>query len=235
MRTGTGPYNRAVQDAARSTPFRELTIGRFVERLSSSDAVPGGGSASAVAGAIAASLVAMVAGLSANRPRYAVHADLLASADARSRDLADRLLTLADEDADAYATFADAARRPRATEIEIRDRAAAMAAAAREASEVPLGCLEACREVVLLAESLAGRSNANASSDLGVASLLAEAAARGAAANVLVNLPSVDDQVWADHARARVATLLEQTQALAAQAGAAVASGEAREPLATAG
>jgi len=224
-----------VHDEPAAATFRELTIEWFVERLASSDPVPGGGSASAVVGAIAASLVAMVSALSVDRPKYAAHTALLSAVDAQSRALADTLLTLADEDADAYAAFGRAARLPRSTDAEIRDRSVAMADAAREASEVPLGCLEACREVASLAESLVGRSNVNASSDLGVAALLADAAARGAAANVLVNLPSVGDEAWAEQTRARVGELVEQTARLATETRDAAASREPREPLATVG
>lgn len=193
--------------------------------------MPGGGSASAVAAALGAGLVAMVAALSAGRPRYAEHAPIHDSAGARGRELADRFLTLADRDSDAYSDFAAALKLPRETEAEKLARTKALRLAARVAAEIPLACVEACRELVIAAEMLAGRSNANAASDLSVASRLAEAAAQGAAANVLVNLPSVGDDVFTGEMTTRVEDLLADVVSIASRTRAVVASGEARSPL----
>lgn len=212
------------------TSLRELTLAGFVERLASAAPVPGGGSASAVAGSLGAALVAMVASLSESRPKYAIYADSHARAKAVGEELADRLLRLADEDAVAYAAFAAAAKLPHETAAEQAARAEALRHAARDASEAPLRCVQACLEVVEAAEMLAGRSNLNASSDLRVAALLAEAAAEGAAANVRINLPSVGDPAWADAAEARVRDLLVTISRLAAVTSEVVAGGELREP-----
>lgn len=228
---GGRAYNRLVE--TRSGPFRDRTVGQFVDDLASDKPVPGGGSASAVAAALGAGLVAMVAGLSAGRPRYAEHSATHESAGVRGRELAARFLALADRDSDAYAAFAAALKLPRETETEKVARTRELHAAARVAAEVPLACVEGCRELVIVAEMLAGRSNANAASDLTVASRLAEAAAEGAAANVLINLPSVDDDVFASEMTTRVENLLAEVVSMAARTRAIVASGEARSPLPT--
>jgi formiminotetrahydrofolate cyclodeaminase len=180
---------------------------------------------------LGAALVAMVAALSQGRPKYAEHAALQARAIDVGRRLSRRFLELADEDAAAYATFAAAAKLPRDTDAERSTRSAALGAAARVASEVPLATVEACLELVVTAEVLAGRSNVNASSDLNVAAQLAEAAARGAAENVLVNLPAVDDEAFAKDATAKVMAWLDTIAGLAAKTHQAVRTGSPRDPL----
>ena len=185
-----------------------------------------------MAAALGAGLVRMVASLSTGRPKFVDHEPLLAWAIATGDRLSDRFLALADEDSRAYAGFADALKLPKGTDDEIAARKAAMQAAARTASEVPLACVEACLDLVAAAEALAGRSNANASSDLNVAALLGEAAARGAAANVLVNLPSIGDPSAEGEMRTRVTELLAAIDAITSQTHQVVGSGAPRDPIA---
>ena len=216
----------------RPAQFRDLTLATFVDQLASAEPVPGGGSASAVAASLGAGLVAMVATLSEGRPKYADYALTHTSAGNVGRALATRLLDLADEDAAAYAVFGAALRMAKETEAQQAARKEALRAAARTASTVPLACVEACLDVVNAADSLAGRSNLNASSDLAVACLLASAAAHGAAANVLVNLPAVGDEAFAATMSSRVGSLLGEIDRVSLATRGVVASGQLRAPLA---
>lgn len=222
----------AIIGNVQAPSFRDLTLAAFADRLASSEPVPGGGSASAVAAALGASLVAMVAELTQGRPKYADHAPLAQAVGPRAKALAGELFDLADADADAYAACAFAMKLPRESfeDKEARDRQIRETAVV--AAEVPLRSVEGCLDVLRLAELLAGRSNRNASSDLRVASLLLEAAADGAAANVLVNLPLVGPGKWTAATEARTGELMREVAVLAKQVRAIVASGEARAPVA---
>ena len=159
------------------------------------------------------------------------HAALHGHSQEVGQRLAARFLHLADEDSDAYADFAAAMKLPKETDEERASRKAALSVAARRAAEVPMLTVEACLELVATAEALVGRSNVNASSDLDVATLLGEAAARGAAANVLINLPSVDDDSFSGEATARVMSLLDSIEEIVATVHSGVRGGEARQPL----
>jgi glutamate formiminotransferase/formiminotetrahydrofolate cyclodeaminase len=214
-----------------SARFRDLTVGGFVERLASDDPVPGGGSAAAVAASLAAGLVAMVASLSMGRPKYADHAALHQEAAEAAKALADQFLALADEDAVAYAGFGAAMKLPRETDDERAARSEAIRRAARSASDVPYRTVELCLEVVVLAEALAGRSNRNAASDLEVAALLAVAASRAGAANVFVNLPSIEDEAAAGELLAATEELVNDIDRLASQTREIVRGGQSRAPI----
>ena len=213
--------------------FRELTLAEFAARLAGPDPVPGGGSASAISAALGASLVAMVASLSEGRAKYAQHADLYAAALPAARRLADDLFAIADEDAAAYAACAFALKLPREAFADKEYRDQQVRQTAQVAAEVPLRCVERCRDVLVLAEALAGRSNVNASSDVRVAALLSQAAGHGAAENVLVNLPLIGSNEWTQATEARVGVLLEELATVARKVHDVVASGERREPLAS--
>ncbi len=207
-----------------------LTLADFSERLASAAPVPGGGSASAIAGSFAGSLLAMVARLSLDRPRYepfrATNERALIAGDNGRR----RLLELADEDARAYAAFAAARKLPKDTPEEQAAREAASEAAARAATEVPLAVVRECARLLEEIAATAGRSNLNAASDLEVAARLSAAAAHGAAANVMINLPMVGDDSYAGGTTAEVSGLLQEVDRMAATVSETVNGGGLREP-----
>jgi formiminotetrahydrofolate cyclodeaminase len=211
--------------------FRDQTVAQFVERLASGEPVPGGGAAAAIAGSLGAALVAMVGTLSAGRPKYAEHAALHTRVVPEAHALADRLLALADEDAEAYAGYGAAFKLPKETEADQAARAAAIREAALGATLAPLRIVEAALEVATLAETLAGRSNKNAASDLEVAALLATTASRAAEANVRINLPSIGDETRAQELGTRAASLAAEVERLGAITNEVVGGGEARDPL----
>jgi formiminotetrahydrofolate cyclodeaminase len=235
LRIGTarppGRHNPGVEPLSYGS-FRDLTLTAFGEKLASSDPVPGGGSASAVSASLAASLVEMVATLSKGRPKYADHAALHDAAIPAARRLSTELLDIADEDAAAYPACAFALKLPREAFADKEFRDQQIKSTAQVAAEVPLRCVERCREVLVLAEALAGRSNVNASSDLRVAALLAEAAGHGAAENVLVNIPLIGETDWTRSAEARVRQLLDEISSLKDRVHEIVSSGGRREVLA---
>jgi formiminotetrahydrofolate cyclodeaminase len=171
----------------------ELSARELLERLSTSEPVPGGGSAAALAGAMAAALVHMVVELTAGRPAAAAHDQELASVRAAAIDLRGRLLRLTELDAAAYEAVVAARRLPRDTESERAARATRIDDATREATRAPLQTAGAAAEILDLASRIAPIGNRNAISDVGVAALLAAAALRGAALNVRINLPYLPD------------------------------------------
>lgn len=172
-----------------SPRLSDLTVTALLDRLASSDPVPGGGSAAALAAAMGAGLVVMVAELTIGRHDYAEHDDLVSDLRDAARARKDQLLALAEEDAAAYDAVVTARRMPKETEAERELRATALRAAMVEAARVPMRAAVVAAEVLEMAERIAPVGNRNAVSDAGVAAQLAAAGVRGALLNVRINLP----------------------------------------------
>ncbi|MGZ4314752.1 MAG: cyclodeaminase/cyclohydrolase family protein [Gaiellaceae bacterium] len=166
--------------------YREATVATFLEELSSGAATPGGGCASALGGAIAAGLVAMVARNTEGLGEVATEADRLRG----------ELEELIDADAVAFERVMAAFRLPKETDEQKAERSSAIQAAYRGAVEPPLAVCERAHRVLELAALMAERGNPNAVSDAGVAALLASSALEGAALNVDINLVSIKDESY---------------------------------------
>lgn len=174
--------------------------------------------------------MAMVAALSTGRAKYAAYEATLARCGDVGRSLGSDFLRLADRDAEAYAGYATALKLPRETEVQQAARKAAIQTAARAASDAPWECVKACGALLTAVEALAGRSNVNAASDVLVAALLAEAAARGAAENVRINLPSTGDESYNEAMSHKLDKALHDIAALASRTREIVLSGRVRDP-----
>ena len=172
-----------------SSQLNDLSVQELLERLGSSDPVPGGGSASALAAAMGAALVAMVAELTIGRPDYAEHEETVRHLRFDALERRAELISLAQEDATAYNAVVHARRMPKDSDEEKAARSLALGKAMVDAARAPLRAAVVAGEVLDLAERIAPIGNRNAVSDAGVAALLAAAGLRGALLNVQINLP----------------------------------------------
>jgi methenyltetrahydrofolate cyclohydrolase len=193
-----------------SESLAELRLGEFLERLASRAPTPGGGSASALAGAAGAALLHMVVELTASGPDGGDE-ETLAELRGAAASWQSELTRLVDLDAAAYDAVIAARRLPRTTDREIEARRVQVAGAVREATRVPVEIARRAFAVLTLAERIAGIGNRNAISDVGVAALLAAGAVRGAAMNVRINLPALPaDDPLRTEAGGEVETLLSK-------------------------
>ena len=180
----------------------------FIEQLAARTSVPGGGSAAAASGAMAAGLAGMVAGMSRGKKAYAQYESQLSEALARLEVLREELKAAIDADAEAYSAAVKAYKAAK----DSADGPRLIAGALEQAAAVPLGVAERAAEVARMAAALRAITNPNMKSDLTTAIALAKAAMAGAIANVEINLQamepySAEGEAFVGQARSRVAAL----------------------------
>ncbi|HEY8852657.1 MAG TPA: glutamate formimidoyltransferase [Gemmatimonadaceae bacterium] len=206
---------------------REVTsagesLSGFVASVASSNPVPGGGSVAAHAGVLAAALAQMVAGLTIGKKKYAAVDAEMKEAALKAVSLGNTLSALVKRDAEAYSHVSEAYKLPKEPTDAAARRAAAVTAALLKAAEVPLETARASVEVAQLAAIVAEKGNTNAVTDAGVAALLAQAACRGAAYNVRVNVQALDDKSKGESMAREAEQLVKKAGELAERATSAV-------------
>ena len=171
----------------------KMALADLLDAFASTEAVPGGGSAAALAGALGVSLLLMVAGMTKTKSGTPEETADLADAAARLRPLRDTLAELVERDSDAYRRVMAAFKLPKTSDQEKAARARAIDAATRAATDAPLDTMRACQQALAGAVTIAENGSRNASSDAGVAIELLLAALLGARLNVDVNLKGLSD------------------------------------------
>ena len=188
----------------------------FLDRVASTTPTPGGGSVSALAGALSAALVSMVCGLTINKGGKDTPAQVVQDALEKTDRLRGELAALIEEDAQAYGLVIAAYNKPKGSPQEKKERSTAIQQALEEAARVPLRVMEGAVQVLELLPALLEAGLSSAVSDLAVASYLAQAAQRGAAANVRINLSSLKDTSLVGELEARLLSLERRAEVLSA-------------------
>ena len=196
------------------TQIKDTEVEPFLVTLASQSATPGGGSAAAIIGAMGAALVSMVCNLTIGKKKYADVEAEMKEVLGKAEALRQRLTGMIQDDVKAFDAVMGAYGMPKETDADKAAREKAIQAALKQATDVPLACARAAREVIDLAAVASDKGNLNVISDAGVAVLAAYAALRSAALNVLTNARMITDKPFAE------AKLKELNELLAGAEGA---------------
>ena len=206
----------------------ERGLSAYLDEVAAGTPAPGGGSVTAVVGALAAALGEMVANLTLGRAKYADAEASLRPARDRLTALRLSLLDAAAADEAAYQSYRDAASLPRTSDGDKSARTDAMQQALIAATEVPLAAARSTHEVAEILQSVARDGNPHVRSDAALGALLAEVALRGALLNVRGNAAMLEDRELAV-TYLTDAELLEKAGSEAAQRAYRTAMGAADE------
>jgi methenyltetrahydrofolate cyclohydrolase len=187
----------------------ELRMKDFISTLSADSPAPGGGSVSALAGALSAALCAMVARLTLGKEKYRGAWEEMERLRDEADSLSSRLTDLVEEDSAAYNRVMAAFRIPKEQQSARED---AVQSALKGAASVPMETLRVTAELLDLVKSALNQGNPNCLTDAGVAAQLMRAAANGAAYNVRINLAGIKDPDFRSRLSTETSRLLERIE-----------------------
>ncbi|KUK81280.1 MAG: Formiminotransferase-cyclodeaminase [Petrotoga mobilis] len=171
-----------------------MSLKEFLEKLSSNEPAPGGGSAAALAGSIAASLGCMVTNLTIGKKKYEEVEKEMKNVKVKLEEYRDKFLQLMEEDAEAFNEVVEALKLPKSTEKEKRVRNERIQEKTKKATLVPLQIAKDGLELMELSGVIIEKGYKMAKSDAAISLIMAKVAVHGGLYNVKINLPSIKDE-----------------------------------------
>ena len=187
-----------------------MTIQEFLDVLSSKEPVPGGGGASALAGALGNALGQMVSNLTIGKKKYALVEDEIKELAERMKGIQGQFTQLADQDAKVFAPLAKCYSLPSDTEEEKAYKAEVMEARLLDASLVPMEIMEKAAEMLEIMDILADKGSRMAVSDVGVGVQFIRTALLGAVMNVYINTKSMKNRGKAEEMNEKAERLIRE-------------------------
>ena len=194
----------------RKESLAKMKVSDFADTLASDAPAPGGGSTAALCGALAASLAAMVSNLTHGKKEYRENWEEMEEVGVMGQELKDWFLNAIDRDTDAFNAVMDTMRLPKKTDAEKAAYEEAMESATKKATESPMEILQKTLQTIPLLKAVAERGNPNSVSDAGVGAHCILACAEGAALNVIINLPGIEDAAFVEEFKGKMKAALEE-------------------------
>ena len=185
----------------------DMTVAGFIDELASDSPAPGGGSVSALNGAIAAALTSMVGNLTIGKKKYADVEEEMGKIVSRVSEIQKELLEAVDKDSDAFNVVFAAFKWPKETEEEKEARSAEIQRGTKIAADVPMRVAEKAAELMPLIEKVIMKGNQNSITDACCAMMACRYAVIGALLNVRINLGSIKDETFVKEHADRAAEL----------------------------
>lgn len=201
-----------------------MTVEGFADETASESPAPGGGSISALSGALGVSLGTMVANLSSHKAGWDEKWEMFSEWAEKGQHLKDELLFLVDEDTRAFNKIMDAFGMPKGTDDEKKARKQAIQEASKYAIKVPFRVMEKSLESMQVMKAMAETGMEASASDVGVGALCARTAVMGAYLNVKINAGGLEDKDFAAEYISKGQVLAEKASLLEAEILAVVES-----------
>ena len=192
------------------TEISSKTCTEFIDALASKEAVPGGGGAAALCGAIGTALGNMVGSLTVGKKKYAAVEEEIIELKKRCSSLQADFLELIDKDAEMFEPLSKAYGLPKSTPEEIAYKEEVLEKCSRDACVVPLAIMEKSCEAIDIIAEFAAKGSVIAVSDAGCGAVICKSALYAASLNIFINTKGMKDRAYAENINAKADAMLEE-------------------------